>query len=41
MATVNGFIEKLNNCLTLASEMQKMIFSFRDYIVNEKIRLES
>ncbi len=36
-----GNIEKLNNCLTLASEMQKMIFSFRDYIVNEKVRLES
>ncbi len=36
-----GNIEKLNNSLTLASEMQKMIFSFRDYIVNEKVGLES
>ena len=36
-----GNRDKLNNCLTLASEMQKMIFSFRDYIVNEKVRLES
>lgn len=31
-----GDIDKRNNCLELASEIQRMIFSFRDYIINEK-----
>jgi len=35
-----GITDKLNDCLTLASEMQRMIFSFRDYILNEKVKLK-
>ena len=32
-----GDPDKLNECLSLTSEMQKMIFSFRDYIINDKV----
>lgn len=32
-----GNPDKLNQCLAQVSEMQKMIFSFRDYITNNKI----
>jgi four helix bundle protein len=32
-----GNIDKLKECLSLASEMQRMIYAFRDYIINDKI----
>ena len=32
-----GDVTKLNDCLALVTEIQKMIFSFRDHIINNKI----
>ncbi len=32
-----GDLDKLNNCLGLVLEIQKMIFKFRDHILNNKI----
>ncbi len=32
-----GNPEKLNECLTFVSEVQRMIFSFKDYIINNKV----
>jgi len=32
-----GNEEKRNNCLALTSEVQKMLFTFRDYIINNKV----
>lgn len=36
-----GDTDKLNECLLLTSETQRMIYAFRDYIINEKQHLES
>ena len=32
-----GIEDKRNNCLALTSEVQRMIFSFREYILNNKV----
>jgi len=36
-----GNEDKLKECLSLVSEMQRMIFAFRDYIIQDKKHLES
>jgi len=32
-----GDVDKLKNCLALTAEVQKMIFAFREYTLNNKI----
>jgi four helix bundle protein len=32
-----GDLDKLNDCIALTSEVQRMIFSFREYILNNKV----